>query len=87
MCAYSMICDHFYDKWAPSGPIITPPAIPRPRPTPLTDEEIEEFRKLLERAKKYDIDNGEPECELEDKKRKLKELARQLGKELEEVLG
>lgn len=107
-CVYSMIADHFYEKWKrwvpqqpviPTGPmnpnlpvIIPMPGWPQTIPVPvqdetavtlpapqLTPEEIEDLRKLLERAKKYDEETGQKECELEEKKRRLIELAEQLG--------
>lgn len=91
MCVYSMAMDHYRDIWeerkrgldpfvspltplspfAPTAPVRTEPAI--------TDEEIREFRKLLERARKYDKEHGEPDCELGEKKDALRALAKQLG--------
>lgn len=52
----------------------TPPAQPA-----ITPEEIEEFRKLLDRAREYDRRNNEPDCELAEKRDKLKKLAEELG--------
>lgn len=79
MCTVSMIYDHFHDKWnewrtapSPAAPAITP-------------EEIEEFRRLLERAREYDRRHGQPDCELEEKRRRLKDLAKELGVEIEFV--
>lgn len=88
-----MIVDHYYEKWdqypPPPQPIVTPPIIisptvvpVQPQPT-ISPEEIEEFKRLLERAREYDKKNGEPECELESKKEKLKKLAEELGVEIE----
>ena len=94
MCVVSMIMDHFNDKWnnPPYKPWIEPNPQPWPWPLPqpyitpkpkipgiLSDEEISEFRKLLERARKYDKEHHEPNCELESKKEKLKKLAKELG--------
>lgn len=89
MCVVSMIFDHYHDKWSQR-----PPAQPYPWPFPysvpdsmkplplqpaITPEEIEEFRKLLARAREYDKRNNEPDCELEEKRKKVKELAEALG--------
>lgn len=41
-----------------------------------------DFRELYRDAQKYDRDNGEPDCELEDKQRALQEIARQMGVEI-----
>ena len=54
--------------------------MPMPVPVPLpTQQELDEFRRLLERARKYDKDNGEPDCEMEEKKRRLKLIAEAMG--------
>ena len=50
-----------------------------PKPNPITSEEIQEFRRLLERAREYDKRNNEPNCEMEEKKQKLRDLAKELG--------
>ncbi len=81
-----MVSDHYIDKWkekiepfvpsSPFAPFVYPtqPQIPQ--------EEIDEFKKLLERAREYDRKNNEPDCELEEKKTLLKELAKKLGVEI-----
>lgn len=88
MCVVSMISDHYYDKWRRHVPEPTPyPIWPQPQPlpttipavSPISDEEVREFRRLLERAREYDRANNEPDCEMEEKKRRLKELADLLG--------
>jgi hypothetical protein len=92
MCVVSMISDHYYDKWRrlvpepyevpqpyrPVNPWLPTPSV-KPTVPPISDEEIEEFRRLLERAREYDRANNEPDCEMEEKKRRLKELADLLG--------
>jgi hypothetical protein len=90
MCAVSMVMDGKFDDWyrrysVPAGPDWTVPLPPPPvvpLPTPL---EVEEFRRLLERAREYDRRNGEPDCEMDEKRRKLKSLAEQLGVEIDFV--
>ena len=47
-----------------------------------TRDEIEEFRKLLERAREYDRRNGEPDCELDEKRQAILAIAKQLGVEI-----
>ena len=86
MCVYSMIMDHYTDKWKDRLPHQTlppveifPPIVPSVPVPFITKEEVEEFRKLLERAKEYDKKNNEPDCELEEKKETLRKLAKQLG--------
>ena len=51
-----------------------------PSKTPLIPQrDIDEFYKLLERAREYDKRNNEPDCEMESKKEKIRDLAKQLG--------
>lgn len=73
MCVVSMIMDHYHEKWRDKTPtwIVPMPAI---SPT-----EIDEFRKLLDRAREYDKKHNQPDCELEEKRQKLKKLADELG--------
>ena len=42
-------------------------------------EEIAEFYDLLRKAREYDKKNHEPDCESEEKKKKLQALADELG--------
>jgi len=81
MCVVSMVMDHYTDRWKPmipSQPILEMiPQIPQ--------ADIDEFYKLLERAREYDRKNGEPDCELEEKKEAIRKIAKQLGVEIELV--
>jgi hypothetical protein len=93
MCVVSMVTDHYYEKWALFRPIS--PISPEQRkaeqqrlqdflnPQPkISKEEIEEFRKLLERAREYDKRNNEPDCELQAKKQRVLDLVKDLGIEI-----
>lgn len=91
MCVVSMVMDHKYDEWHERyiQPFIWPKPVPALPDVPVpvlpsmpTQAEIDEFRRLLERAREYDRKNGEPDCELEEKRQKLRELAKQLGVEI-----
>jgi len=53
-----------------------------PKPPAITPEEIEEFRKLLDRAREYDKRNSEPECEMAEKREALLAIAKKLGVEI-----
>lgn len=89
MCVYSMIADYYQDKWKKlweNVPYVPPTTLPAPIifPQPqITQEELKEFRELLERAKKYDKENNQKDCELDSKKETLRQLAKQLGVEIE----
>lgn len=47
---------------------------------------VEDMKKLLKRAKKYDEDNHEPDCEIDDKVELLRKVAKFVGVSLEDVL-
>lgn len=78
MCVVSMIMQYYHDKWQ-SAPywINVPGTLSPPVVNPPTQAEIDEFRKLLDRAREYDKRNNEPDCENGDKKAALKALAEQ----------
>lgn len=48
-------------------------------------QEVLEMKELLKRAKKYDEDNGEPDCEMDDKIATLKKVADLVGVDLSEI--
>lgn len=79
MCAVSMIIDHHFEKWQQHSQL-QPNMLPYNNlPYLPTQEEIDEFHKLLDRAREYDKKHNQPDCELEEKKQKLKKLAEELG--------
>ena len=92
MCAVSAIMDHYGDKWGRGAPIrspnsdftfemLTPAEIQKLREFILND--LPEFKALLERMRQYDIDNDQPDCELEEKKQRVLDLAEELGIEID----
>lgn len=95
MCVVSMIMDHYDDKWFKDGlfPLLpihtdsvdkTPTLFIVPK---ITAEEVEEFRALLERAREYDKKNNEPDCEIESKKTRIRQLLTDLAKEIDIDIG
>lgn len=74
MCVVSMVIDWKYQDWDRRYP--TAPFYPVPLPTP---HEIEEFRKLLDRAREYDKRMNQSDCESEEKRQKLLAIAKELG--------
>ena len=76
MCVYSMIADHYITKWSPIVQGL--PNVGTPYPM-ITQAEVDEFRELLDRAREYDRKHHEPDCGIEEKRQKIRELARQLG--------
>jgi hypothetical protein len=95
MCSVSAIYDRFFDKWKGfpkpydfSKPYVLPsedvtPPLREPAPvSPITREEIDEFRRLLEKAREHDRLTGQPDCELEEKRERLRQLSKELGVEI-----
>lgn len=71
MCVVSGIFDYGFDKWSPRP---AAPSVPFPTPA-----EIAEFRRLLEAARRFDEVAGEPDCEIEAKKERLRNLLTELA--------
>ena len=89
MCVVSMIGDHYRDKW-------TQPQYPASwsYPPQVTQQQFEELKKevlemkeLLKRALKYDEDNNQPNCEIEQKMDFLRQVAKSVDIDLDDVLG
>lgn len=76
-----------------SYPSLPPPAVPMPgidyfpmKPAPYagpTKEQFDQLIDLLKAAKKIDIATGQPDCEIESKKKILQDMADQLGIKIE----
>ena len=64
------------DTYLPPAPILPQPKVP-------SQDEINEFYELLKKAREYDKKNKEPECESEEKKKKLQKLADEMGIKIE----
>lgn len=81
MCNYSFIADDFSRRWDlpatwPTQPAVPPPNLP-------TRQQVEELIELLKAAKKVDDAMGQTDCEVEQKKQLLRQLAKHLGIEVE----
>lgn len=89
MCVVSMVIDQYSQWWwqRQQQPQIVPGAYPTviPSKPQLTDEEVKQFREMVARAKQYDIDNDEPNCEMDEKKQRIRKYAKELGVELGEI--
>lgn len=99
MCVVSNIGDHYKRRdgwpWEPIKPTIpVDPAIPpdfieiwkdHTKDAEINDlkKRVELLEELLQKGKKFDEENGEPECEMDEKVELLKRLANELGVELE----
>ncbi len=90
MCVTSMIVDHFSQKY-PNGGSSTyvPPAVSREEFDRLR-REILEVKELLRKAKEYDEQTGQKDCESEEKISKLRRIikfAESLGVDMGKDLG
>lgn len=97
MCVVSMITDHYREKWDQPGlwPLHDPiPTWPYETTVPLgptkqqfddLKKEVLEMKELLKRALKYDADNNEPHCEMDEKVKLVKEVASAVGVSLEDI--
>lgn len=92
MCVVSMVSDHYLEKWDSRwnmnnpNPFYLNNTISRYEFEELK-KEVKELKELLIRAKKYDEEHHEHQCETEEKVRLLKEVAKLVGVELSDVLG
>lgn len=100
MCTVSMVGDHYTQKWQNQIPIqsgqvgIGGTGIQQMFQVPVLRDELEALRKevlemkeLLIRAKKYDRDTNQPDCEQQEKIAMLKKMAEAVGVSLDEVFG
>lgn len=83
MCFVSVVMQGQIDQWQQQLPKNPWNQEPRLGPQPNTPEELERqlqaFKDLIERARQRDLLENQPDCEMEDKKRILQELADKLG--------
>lgn len=99
MCVVSNVGDDYSrrrlpDVWPTQWPPFPTPSSP---PLPLLPKyvkveeferlraEVEQMRRDLEAAKRQDIAEGNPDCEMDDKVKIVKEIARLVGVDLSEV--
>ena len=94
MCVVSMIGDHFSQKWGTGGNQFNVPnnnglsaanGFVSKYEFDALKREVEEMKELLRRAKEYDERTGQKDCEQDEKLRKLREIARLVGVDLDEI--
>lgn len=83
-----------YPVWPPLPWVIPPtisPTVPVQPILPLSkedaDEEFRRFYELYKRAKKYDEENHEKDCELASKKEAIRKLAQEIGIPADKIDG
>lgn len=95
MCTVSMIGDHYGDMWK-RLPEINQPLFPQQfplQPPAVSREEFDDLKRqvgemvdLLKRAKKYDEENGQPDCEMDEKMDLLRKVAKLVGVDLDKAI-
>ena len=92
MCVVSMIGDHYREKWEPQfpqNPVQPYQVFPYNPPSRYEFDELKkevlEMKELLKRAKKYDEETGQKDCEMEDKVALLKKVAEMVGVSLDDI--
>lgn len=98
MCVVSFVGDHYQNKFdQPFYPWYQQTSTDTGQKTiklnrPVSSEEFEklqkevqELKELLIKAKEYDERNNEPNCEMEDKIKLLREIGKIVGVDLDEV--
>lgn len=96
MCTLSMVMDHYNDSWSRrwqqqktqeqmqaemNEAMRRLQGLMHPKPI-VTQQEVDEFHRLLDRAREYDRKMGQPDCELAEKRESLSKLATLLGIEI-----
>jgi len=94
-----MVADHYDDKFnkldlSKNFNGYLQPAIITSLQSTVSREEFEtlkkdvlEMKELLKKAKEYDEKNNEPNCEKEEKIQKLRDIAKIVGIDLDEIFG
>lgn len=98
MCTVSMVGDHYRDIWK-DRPWYPQPAVPMPSTAPIIigpeitraefddlKRQVAEMKELLKRAKRYDEENGQADCEVDDKMELLRKIAKAVGVDLGDVI-
>lgn len=91
MCVVSFVGDHYGEKFKPyfqdqQTTVTSWPQSPTQQEFDKLKKEVLEMKELLRKAKIYDEKNNEPNCEIEDKMNFLREVAKRVGVDLDDVL-
>jgi hypothetical protein len=101
MCMVSAVGDNFRgrlpekDYWPGIQPFVVPGFVPNmPPPSQVSrlefdalKRDLEELKKVLVAAKRFDEVAGEPDCEMDEKVAIIKKLAEITGVSMEDVFG
>lgn len=91
MCTISMVSDgwreQFPQKWPNFQPSIFNPAQVTRDEFESLRREVSELKELLLAAKKFDAATGQPDCEIDEKVRLIREVAKLVGVDMNDVFG
>lgn len=96
MCMVSNIGDGWAEKFPHHWPQIPPNPPPKfniiqsgisKADFDALKKEVQELKKLLEAAKKFDEATGQPDCEMDEKVKLIKAIAKLVGVDMESVFG
>lgn len=87
MCVVSYVGDYWREKTVPNKWPEWEEIVLHPTRTEFDElkKDVEELKELLKQAKLYDEAVGEPDCEVDDKVKLIKEMAEKLGVDLEDI--
>jgi hypothetical protein len=89
MCMVSFVGDFYSEKWKNNPPTVVEfngtQTVSRWE-FELLRREVLQLKDMLQQAKKYDEENGEPDCEMEEKVELLRKIAKLVNVSLEDVL-
>lgn len=84
MCLVSVIADDFNRRHNINQPLFQPP-VGRSEFDALK-KEVELLKEILQKAKEFDEQTGQPDCEKEEKIAMLKKIAEIVGVDLTDIL-
>lgn len=97
MCVVSNIGDNYRDNFEKRWPEIWPSVKPGNPiapflPAPITRQEfdalkneVEELKKLLEAAQRFDVATGQEDCHMDEKVELIKNLAKPVGVSVDDI--
>lgn len=90
MCMVSNIGDGWAEQFPNKWPQFHPPYVQPPEVSKqdfdALRKEVQELKKLLTAAKKFDTVTGQPDCEMEEKVKLIKAVAKLVGVNLDGVI-
>ena len=91
MCTISMVSDGWREQYPSKWPNFQPDQFQISQVSRTEFEslkrEVEALKELLKAAKAFDTATGQPDCEMDDKVKLIKEVAKMVGVDLGDIFG